>query len=108
MDNKSYTESEKLDIIKEIKLRKNNKNEHNKIYATINTEVSVMPDIPAESVDESDIPDIPDLSYFEMSDLLNNKEIENPSSTPASVLPTEEKEADDVPRRPIIGKRSPL
>lgn len=107
MDNVSYTEAEKLDIIRQIKLRTNSKNEHNKIYAAINTKVSVLPDITAESVDESDIPDIPDLSCFEMSDLSNTKKIKSPSSAPAPVLPTEDEEAD-VPRKPILGKRSPI
>lgn len=50
----------------------------------------------------------PKSNDFEMFNMPMNEEVKTPSSAPAPVLPTEDKEADDVPRRPIIGKRSPI
>lgn len=48
-------------------------------------------------------------SDFEMFDYsMTSKEVKTSSSAPAPVLPTEDKEADDVPRKPILGKRSPI
>ena len=83
-----------------------------KIHNQLKSEASTLPvkkEVKKEAEKEVKAAKPKSNSDFEMFDYsMTSKEVKTSSSAPAPVLPTEDKEADDVPRKPILGKRSPI